>query len=123
MSETYRYEDIVRMLRGQIERGVLRAGDRLPSLRDTREKSGASLGTIMHAYACLEDLGIIEARPRSGYYVRSRPPQRAAEPVTSSPPAESTEVDVAHLVFDVLETIKHPEIVPLGSAFPSPEHF
>jgi len=35
----------------------------------------------------------------------------------------STEVNVANLVFDVLEAIKHPEIVPLGSAFPSPEHF
>ncbi|MGY3611054.1 MULTISPECIES: aminotransferase-like domain-containing protein [unclassified Bradyrhizobium] len=123
MSETYRYEDIVRTMSGLIERGVLRPGDRMPSLRYTCKKSGSSLGTIMHAYARLEDLGIIEARPRSGYYVRSRPSRRAPEPVTSSPPAESTEVDVAHLVFDVLETIKRPEIVPLGSAFPSPEHF
>jgi len=123
MSETYRYESIVRTLRGLIERGVLRPGDRMPSLRDTREKSGASIGTIMHAYARLEDSGVIEARPRSGYYVRSRPLRRAAEPVTSSPPTVSTDVDVANLVFDVLEAIKHPEIVPLGSAFPSPEHF
>jgi DNA-binding transcriptional MocR family regulator len=95
----------------------------MPSLRDTREKSGASLGTIMHAYARLEEFGVIEARPRSGYYVRSRPLRRASEPVTSSPPTVSTEVNVANLVFDVLEAIKRPEIVPLGSAFPSPEHF
>ncbi len=54
-----------------IERGVLRPGDRVPSLRDTREQSGASLGTIMHAYARLEDFGLIEARSRSGYYVRA----------------------------------------------------
>jgi DNA-binding transcriptional MocR family regulator len=123
MSETYRYESVVRMLSGLIERGVLRPGDRMPSLRETREKSGASLGTIMHAYARLEDFGFIEARPRSGYYVRSRPSRPAAEPVTSSPPTISTEVDVADLVFDVLEEIKRPDIVPLGSAFPSPEHF
>src|ERR1700754_110326 len=114
MSETYRYESIVRTLRGLIERGVLRPGDRMPSLRDTREKCGASLGTIMHAYARLEDFGIIEARPRSGYYVRSRPLRRALEPVTSSPPTASADVDVANLVFDVLEAIKRPEIVPLG---------
>src|SRR5262249_55752740 len=123
MSETYRYESVVRMLSGLIERGVLRPGDRVPSLRETREKSGASLGTIMHAYARLEDSGFIEARPRSGYYVRSRRALVAAEPLMSSPPTVSTEVNVADLVFDVLEAIKRPEIVPLGSAFPSPEHF
>ena len=123
MSETSRYESIARTLRTQIERGVLRPGDRVPSLRDTHEQSGASLGTIMHAYARLEDFGLIEARSRSGYYVRARPSPPAAEPAMSSPPKVSTEVNVASLVFDVLEAIKQPEIVPLGSAFPSPEHF
>jgi DNA-binding transcriptional MocR family regulator len=77
----------------------------------------------MHAYARLEDLGLIEARPRSGYYVRTRPAPPAAEPAMSSPPNVSIEVDVASLVFDLLEGIKQPEIVALGSAFPSPEHF
>jgi DNA-binding transcriptional MocR family regulator len=77
----------------------------------------------MHAYARLEDFGLIEARPRSGYYVRAHPSRPAAEPAMSSPPTVSTEVNVASLVFDVLEAIKRPEIVPLGSAFPSPEHF
>jgi DNA-binding transcriptional MocR family regulator len=123
MSETFRYEHIARTLSTLIERGVLRPGDRVPSLRGTREQSGASLGTIMHAYARLEDFGLIEARPRSGYYVRARPPRPAAEPTASSPPTVSTEVNVASLVFNVLESIKRPQIVPLGSAFPSPEHF
>jgi len=123
MSENFRYESIARRLSALIERGVLRPGDRVPSLRDSRGQSGASLGTIMHAYARLEDLGLIEARSRSGYYVRARPSRSAAEPAISSPPRVSTEVNVASLVFDVLEAIKQPEIVPLGSAFPSPEHF
>jgi DNA-binding transcriptional regulator YhcF (GntR family) len=55
MSETSRYESIARTLSTLIERGVLRPGDRVPSLRETREQNGASLGTIMHAYARLED--------------------------------------------------------------------
>src|SRR5216683_3471904 len=123
MSKTCRYESIARTLSTLIERGVLRPGDRVPSLRNTREQSGASLGTIMRAYARLEDVGMIEARSRSGYYVRARPSPPAAEPAMSSPPKVSTAVNVASLVFDVLEAIKQPEIVPLGSAFPSPEHF
>jgi DNA-binding transcriptional MocR family regulator len=123
MSETSRYESIARTLSALIERGVLRPGDRVPSLRDTREQCGAGLGTIMRAYARLEDFGLIEARPKSGYYVRAHPSRSAAEPEMSAPAAVSMEVNVASLVFDVLESIKRPEIVPLGSAFPSPEHF
>jgi DNA-binding transcriptional MocR family regulator len=123
MSETSRYEKVARTLSTLIERGVLRPGDRMPSLRDTRQQSGASMGTIMRAYAQLEDVGLIEARPKSGYFVRICLSRPAAEPETSAPPAVSTKVNVASLVFDVLEAIKRPEIVPLGSAFPSPEHF
>jgi DNA-binding transcriptional MocR family regulator len=123
MPEITRYERIAQTLSALIERGVLRPGDRVPSLRDTREQSGAGLGTIMRAYAQLEDLGLIEARLKSGYYVRARPSRPAAEPETSAPPTAGMEVNVASLVFDVLEAIKRPEIVPLGSAFPSPEHF
>jgi DNA-binding transcriptional MocR family regulator len=118
-----RYERIARTLGALIERGVLRPGDRVPSLRDAREQNGASLGTIMHAYARLEDFGLIEARPKSGYYVRARPSRPSREPAMSTPPTVSTKVDVASLVFDVLEGIKRPEIVPLGSAFASPQHF
>ena len=123
MPQMCRYESIAQTLGASIQHGVLRPGDRLPSLRGTCEQSGASLGTIMRAYAHLEDLGLIEARPRSGYYVRARQPRPTLEPSMSSPPAVSAEVNVASLVFDVLRAIKRPDIVPLGSAFPSPEHF
>ena len=116
------YERIARTLSTQIERNVLRPGDRMPSLREMHEQSGASLGTIAHAYESLEDLGLIEVRPRSGYYVRPRPSRPTAEPAVSSPTG-STKVNIASLVFDVLDAIKRPEIVALGSAFPSREHF
>jgi DNA-binding transcriptional MocR family regulator len=36
------------------------------------------------------------------------------------PLADSTKVDVSDLLFSVLDAAKHPDIVPLGSAFPSP---
>jgi DNA-binding transcriptional MocR family regulator len=78
----------------------------------------------MRAYSWLEDTGVIKARSKSGYYVRALPSWTAADqPIVSSPPKEITEVNVASLVFDVLEATRQPEIVPLGSAFPSPEHF
>ncbi len=39
------------------------------------------------------------------------------------PVSESTDVDVSGLVFSILDSIKDPNTIPFGSAFPSPELF
>ena len=46
-----------------------------------------SINTIMEAYARLENKGMVEARPQSGYYVRMRP--AIAPPLTVPVPARS----------------------------------
>ena len=118
-----RYEQVVLEFSTLISRGVLRPGDRIPSVRKACQQYRVNAGTILQAYGQLEARGLINARPRSGYYVRARDSAWAPEPAVSSPPRGSTRVDVANLVFEVLASIKDREIVPLGSAFPSPELF
>ena len=49
---------------------VLRIGDKLPSVRVLSDEYGISMGTAFQAYYHLEGRGLIEARPKSGYYVR-----------------------------------------------------
>ena len=49
---------------------VLKIGDKLPSVRLLSEEYGISLGTAFQAYYHLEGKGLIESRPKSGYYVR-----------------------------------------------------
>jgi len=56
-------------LRGQIEGGIVRPGQRL-SRRALAEEIGVSPAVVMKALAQLEREGVIEARPRSGTYVR-----------------------------------------------------
>jgi DNA-binding transcriptional MocR family regulator len=56
----------------QISARVLRAGERLPSLRQMKLRRGLSLSTVQQAFRRLEDLGLVEARPQSGYFVRYR---------------------------------------------------
>lgn len=58
-----------------IQAGSLLAGDRLPSLRQLMAVHGISLSTALQLCHQLESDGWIEARPRSGYFVRR--PQRA----------------------------------------------
>jgi DNA-binding transcriptional MocR family regulator len=114
------YEALAEELAGLMAAGVLRPGERLPSVRQQQERRGVSPSTVFQAYYQLEARGLIESRPRSGYYVASRRALATPEPEVSRPDAASTLVDVSELVFQVLEASRAPDIVPFGSAFPSP---
>jgi DNA-binding transcriptional MocR family regulator len=78
---------------------------------------------VFQAYYLLEDRGLILARARSGYFVRELARHSLAEPQTCQQPAQTTEVDVSELVFSVLGSLKDPDTVAFGSAFPSPDLF
>jgi DNA-binding transcriptional MocR family regulator len=110
--------DLGEMIRG----GTLGPGDKLPSVRSLCRTRGVSPSTVLHAYETLESAGLIESRPRSGYYVsQKRTP--APVPRASTPKSRSTRVAVSDLVFDTLEASRDRGVVPLGSAFPSPTQF
>src|ERR1044071_9857937 len=57
-------------LEKMISEEVLRIGDKLPSVRVLSNEYGISMGTAFQAYYHLEGRGLIESRPKSGYYVR-----------------------------------------------------
>ena len=56
-------------LEAQITRGVLRVGDKVPSIRQQSRAMDVSINTILQAYTLLEGRGTIESRPQSGFYV------------------------------------------------------
>lgn len=118
-----RYQEIAESFAALIASGTLRAGQRIPSVRKAAVLHKASPGTVLQAFDRLEARGLIEARPQSGYYVRAQHRGLAPEPKSTSPKTRAVQLDVSELVFGVLEQIKHRELVPLGSAFPSPELF
>jgi DNA-binding transcriptional MocR family regulator len=116
-----RYRDLAEELADLIARGTLRAGDRMPSIREMCRERGMSPATAMRAYESLEARDLIEARPRSGYYVSAQ--RRRSEPQRSRPARGSTRLDVSDLIFEILEAARDRDVVPLGSAFPSPTLF
>jgi DNA-binding transcriptional MocR family regulator len=81
----------------------------------------ASLTTALKAYQLLEDRGILEARPRSGYYVAGRPGAALEVPVLSQPPGTPTSVSISASVLTLVEYASDWRLVPLGCAVPSPE--
>ena len=64
-----RYYYIYKRIRKDIQEGVLKKGDRLPSKRALAEHLGVSLITVESAYQMLKEEGYVETRERSGYYV------------------------------------------------------
>ncbi|WP_028226994.1 aminotransferase-like domain-containing protein [Paraburkholderia ferrariae] len=54
-----------------IQNGALAEGERLPSLRDITALHGVSISTAVEACRALEKQGYVEAKPRSGYFVRN----------------------------------------------------
>lgn len=116
-----RYEALAADIEVSICAGVLRPGDKLPSVRHTCTSRGVSASTVFQAYYLLEARGLVQARERSGYFVRAGLRRAPPEPEQASQPTgQSIAVDVSERVFEVLESSMARDVVPLGSAFPSP---
>ncbi|HEV7714871.1 MAG TPA: PLP-dependent aminotransferase family protein, partial [Steroidobacteraceae bacterium] len=117
------YEELAGHVIALIQEGTLRPGERVPSVRQIVRERRVSPATAMRAYQLLEERGLIETRPRSGYYVSEPRHNHAAEPRRARTSARSTRVDVSELVFQILDAARDRDVVPLGSAFPSPMLF
>jgi len=111
------YEQVADELRQRIEQGYYRCGDRLPSIRALSREHGISIATVQEAYRLLEDEGLAQVRPKSGYYVRLRPatPQM---PQVSRPTQRPLEVSQWEQVMELLCANELPGVLALGRGMP-----
>jgi DNA-binding transcriptional MocR family regulator len=119
--ESLLYERVADHIVKLIDGGTLHAGERLPSIRKLSSQMEVSISTVLQAYMILEDKDWIEAKPQSGYYVRSArslPP----EPKASTPSQVVTRVGVSELVAQVFQSAHDPEMIQLALSTPSPDH-
>ena len=117
----HRYEELAGYITALVDNGTLRPGARVPSLREIGRQRRASLSTALQAYRLLEDRGVIEAKPRSGYRVAKSSPVALEAPAPSNPPGKPVNVAVSSVVLKLLEHAADPRLVPLGCAIPSAE--
>ena len=105
-----------------IRSGALRPGDRLPSVRRACAQHNVSLTTAVQAYLSLENRGLIEARPKSGFFVCSKSWDQVQEPATSLVRQSVTPVGVGSLQSQVFDSVRKPDVIPLGAAYPGVEN-
>ena len=112
------YSSVADRIAALIEKGTLRPGQKVPSVRKLSRQLHVSVSTVLQAYRLLEDRGRIFARPQSGYYVR---PELAPAPVT--PDMEragrsATRVEVGDPIRRMLAAAADGSFVQLGGAIP-----
>jgi len=117
------YEQVADKIAKLIETGGLRAGDKIPSVRRASAQHGVSVPTAVQAYMALEDRGLIEARPKSGFFVRPRPLRDGVmEPRTSRPAKPAALVGMGSLQTRIFDAARAADVVPFGAAYPGPEN-
>jgi DNA-binding transcriptional MocR family regulator len=116
------YRHVADALAQSIRAGTLARGERVPSVRATARHHSVSVATAVQAYRALEDLRLIEARPRSGYYVSARPAS-APEPKVSRPPARAIVVDVGTMSAQLRQLANAPNYLSFNAVCPSGDLF
>ncbi|RYD37119.1 MAG: PLP-dependent aminotransferase family protein [Verrucomicrobiaceae bacterium] len=115
------YLRLAGVLEGMIQSQSLRPGDRVPSVRQFGRQQKVSVPTALNAYAALETRGLIEARPKSGYFVRRRQADAVRTPGWGRPAPRITDFSSLDPLDTIMSDHGDPAFVPLGAALPSPE--
>ncbi len=112
------YEEVAARVVALIEQGTLKPGDKIPSVRRLHREWSVSVSTVLEAYRWLEDRGFVEARPKSGYYVKLR--LLPDEPRLASPASRPREVR-GSMAYRLMAEVNDPDLIKLGAAVPHPD--
>jgi DNA-binding transcriptional MocR family regulator len=113
-------EEVADTIGGMIRNGTYRAGERIPSIRALSRQMRVSVNTVMEAYARLENSGLVEARPQSGFYVRSSLAESSGPAVRDSTQTiVPNPVTIDDTALDVMRNIVNPSLVPFGVGGPN----
>lgn len=116
----FRYQTVEKSVLSLIESGELGAGEKLPSLRVMGRRMGLSISTVNQAYIELEAKGVVESRPRSGFYVRESF-RKLPLPSRGTVPTDAQPVNRNRLILTVLETVGSTKQLPYGVICPADE--
>lgn len=84
-------------------------------------QQGVSISSVLQAYMLLENHGVIEARPQSGYYVCQPASTHLPEPEVSAPGLDPSHVNLHDLVMMIMRDTLNPGLAQLGAAMPNLE--
>ncbi|HWF09560.1 MAG TPA: PLP-dependent aminotransferase family protein [Bryobacteraceae bacterium] len=117
------YVRIAEGLARQIAQGSLHPGDRAPSLRQLSQQQRVSMSTALEAYLWLESRGYLEARPQSGFYVRTPFSAQIPEPESESGRPAPSAIGTDGVLASMMEAARDPQLISFGPSVASPDLF
>ncbi len=117
----FRYKYLAGEIEQKINLGAYQPGDKLPSIRKLHKQSGLSISTVYKAFLDLESTGLIEPRPKSGYYVSSISLNRMKAKKNKKISFPPTKIRLSSMTNAVLSAINDPGLQPLGMTVTDPE--
>lgn len=115
----YRYTMVGKNILDLIESGALKPGDRIPSLRNMGARMRVSVTTVLQAYMDLESEGVIESRPKSGFFVNADNRRLLPTPAPGvRTPIEPRELNRSDLIGTVRDLLGRTDILPFAVACP-----
>jgi len=71
MGKDFLYRVLAQNIAGKIHNGVLKANERLPSVRMLSKEHGVSMNTAKRVFVALEAQSLVYSKPQSGYFVNA----------------------------------------------------
>ena len=121
MNRSFRYMQLADTLERQIRNAVISAGEKMPSIRFLHRDTGLSVSTVYHAFIELEKRGVVEARSKSGYYVKPLLENILPAPQRRAVKIGPVKVTINNLAFALCEAMGDPDVLQLGAALLAPE--
>ena len=121
MKNDFLYVEISDNMAKLIRNGVLKAGDRLPSVRMLCREHNISMNTAKRVFLELEAQSLIESKPQSGYFVSRLPYQRLPLPAVSKPSPVSNSKEPAELIGKVYANMGKNNLTLFSVGAPSNE--
>jgi DNA-binding transcriptional MocR family regulator len=119
-SEKFLYDQVSNHVMRLVDSGVLKPGDKVPSLRKLSQQLKVSITTISQGYSLLAERGVLESRPQSGFYVNPVVGQPDL-PRKTNTCCRPRKVRFGELFEEVFTVANDPNVVPLGAAVPAME--
>ena len=115
------FEDLVEFIEAKINDNIWLFGDKLPSIRCLAAEHGVSKNTVIRALMELEQKGLVEAKPKVGYFV-SKIKKTHKIPQQLYPNLAPLEVTVPEIFYDIMSRSAAFDILPKSTPLPPSNH-
>lgn len=119
MKKDFLYNEIAGNIADKIKTGVLKAGERLSSVRTLSREHGISINTAKRIFLELEAQSLVQSKPQSGYFVSPLNYLKLPLPETSQPLPVVKNMEPNELIDSVYSNMARNDLTLLSIGVPS----